>query len=164
MATRSGLSPGTGPPVIRTVPAATSTSTPVTPGSLLISVKLAGQPPVKTFHYSGGTGPLGTYGGAQEGLVPADDARAVAPRRRLLLGALDWDHLGAARAPVGRSVCRTRAVALCLDQHPAGAVLMGAGQDRSLGISSHEPHLSSLTIHSVIAKLYARTGQPRRES
>lgn len=31
--------------------------------------KLAGQPPAETFYYSGGTGPLGTYGGAQEGLV-----------------------------------------------------------------------------------------------
>ena len=31
--------------------------------------KLAGQAAVDTFFYSGGTGPLGTYGGAQEGLV-----------------------------------------------------------------------------------------------
>jgi hypothetical protein len=40
-ASRSGVSPGSGSPEIRTVPAATSTSTPLTPGSLLISALTA---------------------------------------------------------------------------------------------------------------------------
>ena len=41
MASRSAESPGTGSPVIRTVPAATSTPTPVTPGSLPTSARTA---------------------------------------------------------------------------------------------------------------------------
>ena len=40
-ASRSDTSPGSGSPETRTVPAATSTSTPVTPGSLLISARTA---------------------------------------------------------------------------------------------------------------------------
>ena len=40
-ASRSGASPGSGSPQTRTAPAATSTSTPVTPGSLLISARTA---------------------------------------------------------------------------------------------------------------------------
>lgn len=38
-------------------------------GLAAVSTALKGTEPVKTFYYSGGEGPLGTYGAAQEGLV-----------------------------------------------------------------------------------------------
>lgn len=43
--------------------------TEVKDGLAAVADALAGTDPVKTFYYSGGEGPLGTYGAAQEGLV-----------------------------------------------------------------------------------------------
>lgn len=43
--------------------------TEVKDGLAAVAAALEGMEPVKTFYYSGGEGPLGTYGAAQEGLV-----------------------------------------------------------------------------------------------
>jgi len=83
----------------------------------------------------------------------------------------DRDQFGAAGTLVGRRPGRLWAVAFLLDEHPAVAVLMSAGQDRSLGVRSHHAHLLSLVGagrvasrrpgHSHTVSLSARPGISR---